>query len=167
MLGRYQRAAFHRVCSKLAAVVALISHSVPAKTSPRPCCVLSRLEVGALEFGEPLLVALLQKQRVGKSCVRVLEGGHCLNSQLSEVRAALPRMWWGDVLGGRGVHSPGLWVQLLLKMEPAISLPRKDRCGTERKSLENILQIFAEGVAATAQGLKQSLLVPLLRKLCF
>lgn len=62
-------------------------------------------------------------------------------------------------------------------MEPAIFLPWKDQWCTERKSLENFrkkksfrkkkksFRIFTEGVAVTAQRLKLSLLVPLLRKL--
>lgn len=87
-----------------------------------------------------------KKKQTGGQSLRVLQVGHCLHPQLSEVRAALPRVQWGDV------HHPGLWVQLLLKMEPAIFLSRKDQWGTERKSLENILQNICQRCCCDCPG---------------
>lgn len=41
---------------------------------------------------------LPEKKWVGKSCLKVLQVGQCLNPQLSEVRAGLRRVQWGDGL---------------------------------------------------------------------
>lgn len=106
------------------------------KRSLRPCCVLSRLEAGALESRGSPACSFAAKTWVGKSCMRVSQVGRAL----PKPTALWGQGWTPEGMMGRcaEVHSPGLWVQLLLKMEPAISLSRKDQCGT--KSLENILQ---------------------------
>lgn len=140
---------FHHVFSKPAAVMALILHVAKERWAwdYAVSCQGQRQEHLNPESLLPAKGAQPSaKQRVGKSCVRVLQVGRCLNPQLFEDGAGLRRVWWGDVLK---FIAQGCGCNFFWRWSQPYSFPEKISVVQRERTWKISFKIFAEGVAVT------------------